>query len=73
MIRPDYQLKLNWDYTWQMDRPHFHEDIEILLSLSGSGSFLLGNEIYPLQEGTLFIISEGTLHKCITSQSYKRY
>ena len=68
-----YQLRLNWDNSWHMDRPHFHEDAEILLCLSEGGDFFIDNELYPLHWGALFLIGEATLHKSIASESYKRY
>ena len=58
---------------WQMHRLHFHEDVEVLLSLSSSGDFFIENELYPLRRGTLFLLREATLHKSVASASYKRY
>ena len=68
-----YQMRLSWDNSWHMDRPHFHEDIEILLCLSEGGDFFIENELYPLHWGALFLIGEATLHKSTASESYKRY
>ena len=70
---PKYQVKLNRDDNWHMDRPHFHEDIEILLSLSDGGDFFIENELYPLSWGELFLIGDATLHKSFSRQSYRRY
>ena len=39
-----YQMRLSWDNSWHMDRPHFHEDIEILLCLSEGGDFFIEND-----------------------------
>jgi AraC-like DNA-binding protein len=58
---------------WQMHRLHFHEDVEILLSLSGSGSFFIEDEFYPLQRGALFLFREATLHKSVVNDPYTRY
>jgi AraC-like DNA-binding protein len=62
---------------WRMHRLHFHEDVEILLSLSSSGDFFIENELYPLQRGALFLLREATLHKSVANDSsnasYKRY
>lgn len=68
-----YQMRLSWDNSWHMDRPHFHEDVEILLCLSEGGDFFIENELYPLHWGALFLIGEATLHKSTASESYKRY
>ena len=56
-----------------MDRPHFHEDMEALLCLCDCGDFFIGNELYPLRRGTLFLISEATLHRSIAKGAYERY
>jgi AraC-like DNA-binding protein len=58
---------------WQMHRLHFHEDVEILLSLSGSGSFFVEDEFYPLRRGALFLFREATLHKSVVDDPYTRY
>lgn len=73
MIQPKYQLRLQRHETWQMDRPHFHEDVEILLSLSDGGDFFIENELYALRHGALFLLNESTLHKSIANEAYKRY
>jgi hypothetical protein len=41
VFQPKYQLHFNSDDMWQMHRLHFHEDVEILLSLSSSGDFFI--------------------------------
>ena len=33
---------------------HIHECFEIFLSLSGEGSFFVGDQAYPLSVGTIF-------------------
>ncbi len=73
MNNAKYQMRLNWDDSWHMDRPHFHEDVEILLCLSEGGDFFIENELYPMHWGALFLLGEATLHKSTASESYKRY
>lgn len=73
MYHVDYQLRLNWNETWRMDHPHFHESIEILLSLSDGGDFFIDNNLYQIQNGSLFILKEATIHKSILEEKYKRY
>jgi AraC-like DNA-binding protein len=73
VFQPKYQLRFNRDDMWRMHRLHFHEDVEILLSLSSSGDFFIENELYPLQRGALFLLREATLHKSVANASYKRY
>jgi AraC-like DNA-binding protein len=73
VLQPKYQLRFNRDDVWQMHRLHFHEDVEILLSLSGSGSFFIEDEFYPLRRGALFLFREATLHKSVVNEPYTRY
>jgi AraC-like DNA-binding protein len=72
-FQPKYRLYFNRDDIWRMHRLHFHEDVEILLCLSGSGNFFIENELYPLQRGALFLLREATLHGSVANAFYKRY
>jgi hypothetical protein len=56
-----------------MKKPHFHEDVEILLSLHARGEFFIGNELFPIREGSLFLFSGGTIHKSMAENNYLRY
>lgn len=73
MYNIDFQLHLNWNKSWRMDHPHFHENVEILLSLSDGGEFFIENKLYQIQKGSLFILKEATIHKSILEKKYKRY
>lgn len=73
MLCPQYAAKFSHNDAWKMDRPHFHEDIEILLSLTAGGDYFVGRELYPIQEGSLFVFPEATLHKSNTQSAYQRY
>ncbi|MDR3311990.1 MAG: AraC family transcriptional regulator [Spirochaetaceae bacterium] len=73
MVQPKYHLSLNRDTDWRMNKPHFHEDIEILLSLSSGGEFFIENELYPINENSLFLFNEVTIHKSIARSPYARY
>lgn len=73
MLQLQYQLRLSQDNSWHMDRPHFHEEIEILLPLSEGDNLFVENELYPLRKGELFVLDAGTLHKTISSNPYQRY
>ena len=68
-----YQVKKSIDDSWHMDRPHFHEDVEILLCLSDGGNFFIDNKLYPLKSGSLFLINEAVLHRSTANNSYERY
>lgn len=73
MVAAKYQLKLSRDDTWHMDRPHFHENMEILLCLSDSGDFFIGNQLFALKRGSLFLISDATIHRSIAKTAHERY
>lgn len=71
----DYEIKLNSDNEWYMHKHHFHENYEILLSLSDAGSLFAESHLYPLNRGTLLILKNTTLHKTIANKCdlYERY
>ncbi|MGL6201159.1 MAG: helix-turn-helix transcriptional regulator [Lachnospiraceae bacterium] len=73
MYKIDYHLHLNTNEKWNMKHPHFHESIEILLSLSDGGKFLINHKLYQIQKGSLFILKGTEIHKSIVEKDYKRY
>lgn len=73
MIPAKFHTKLSRDDSWRMDRPHFHEDVEILLCLRDCGDFFIGTELFELRRGALFLISEATIHRSIAKSLYERY
>ena len=73
MHNVNFNLKLSCDNSWHMDRPHFHEDIEVVLCLSDGGNFFINNKLYPLKSGRLFLINEAVLHRSIADSDYRRY
>lgn len=70
-----YNVTLNTDSRWSMSKHHFHDEFEILLSLSDAGHVFIEDKIYPLKKGTLLLIKDTTLHKTIveSSHTYERY
>lgn len=56
MIKCHYEIHISKNDTYSMDRPHFHEDIEIVLCIAGEGVFFLEPEVFPLYRGQLFLI-----------------
>ncbi len=73
---PDFTISLNQDETWRMDRLHFHESVELLLSLSDGGDFFIGQDMYPIQKNMLFLLDSAVLHRTVherTDQPYRRY
>ena len=54
-----------------MDRPHFHEEVEIVVCVSGEGIFFLGSEIFPLKRGQIFLIGSSHLHRSVANEEYR--
>lgn len=71
MIRSKYIIHSNRKDTFSLNRPHFHEDVEITLCIAGEGVFFLEPEVYPLHRGQLFLIVPGTLHRSAADDSYR--
>ena len=60
--------------TWKMDRYHFHEQYEILLSLSENADMFVTDRCYPLQYGSLILLSPAVLHRSVSQdEHYNRY
>lgn len=70
-----FQLDFNEDSLWQMQRPHFHDSLEVLLCLSDGVDFFLEQAVYHLHRGTLVFITEGGIHRSFSTQpeTYQRY
>ncbi len=71
----NYELKLNHDNEWHMQQHHFHENYEILLSLTDAGHCFSESNLYPLNRGTLLLLKDTVLHRTIADncKSYQRY
>lgn len=70
-----YEITLNVDNDWKMNRHHFHDEFEILLSLSDAGHVFIEDKVYPLRKGSLLLIKDTILHRTIvdSSNTYERY
>ena len=71
-----FKVFLNIDVNWEMKRNHFHDDVEILLSLTEAGNFFLNQNSYALQRGSLMVIDDKTMHRSfstISNCNYERY
>lgn len=59
---------------WNMGHYHFHEQYEILLSLSENTQMFVTDRCYPMQYGSLILLSPAILHRSVAeSQQYNRY
>lgn len=71
MIQSQYEIHISKNDTYSMDRPHFHEDIEIVFCTSGEGVFFLEPEVFPLFRGQLFLIDSSILHRSVANEEYR--
>lgn len=71
MIQCQYEVHISKNDTYSMDRPHFHEDIEIVLCIAGEGVFFLEPEVFPLYRGQLFLIDSSILHRSVANEEYR--
>ena len=71
----DYIIEYRTDLSWKMDHYHFHDMFEIYFSLSNDAKFFVGNAIYEVFRGSLFVFNDMDLHRSIATenQTYKRY
>ena len=71
MLQCQYEVHISKNDTYSVDKPHFHEDIEITLCVAGEGAFYLGAEVYPLHRGQLFLIDSSVLHRSAANEEYR--
>ena len=69
----EFHVRLKQNDSWSMSRLHFHDYYELMLPLTSSGSIFVKDQIYPLQRGHLYLISENTLHRTIANGFHSRY
>ncbi|MBQ3134329.1 MAG: helix-turn-helix domain-containing protein [Oscillospiraceae bacterium] len=69
----EFRVRLKQNDSWSMSRLHFHDYYELMLPLTSSGSIFVKDQIYPLQRGHLYLISENTLHRTIANGFHSRY
>ena len=69
MLTDSVQFK---HYTRQKEyqrTPHFHDVNELLFSLNDDSTMLINQHTYHLQEGSLVLIPQGTLHQKFNNNS----
>lgn len=54
---------------------HVHECCEVFFNISGGKSYLIGDRVYEVDEGDLFIINQFEAHKitCLENEAFKRF
>ncbi|MCR4443062.1 MAG: AraC family transcriptional regulator [Peptococcaceae bacterium] len=70
-----FLINRNANIGWNMKKYHFHDFYEINYSLSDNVNFFVGDRIYPVQRGTLFVFNTMDLHRSVSSDGavYERY
>lgn len=48
---------------WLENKFHFHDSLEILLTMSEGECFFVRNKIYPITRGSLFVLTPDDLHR----------
>ena len=71
MLQCQYEAHISKNDTYSTDKPHFHEDIEIVLCIAGEGVFFIGSEVFPLFRGQLFLIDSSVLHRSVANEEYR--
>lgn len=59
----DFSVRRSIDRFWWMEQFHFHDQYEILLSLTDNGQFFLRDRRYQLSKGSLLLLPPGELHR----------
>ncbi|MDR2908929.1 MAG: AraC family transcriptional regulator [Oscillospiraceae bacterium] len=62
-----YTVEFNRDDWWDMERFHFHDHYEILLSLTGSGRFWADRNGFDMRRGSLILLPPNVLHRSCAS------
>ena len=61
----DFELDHHRDITYPAVEPHYHEFYELLYFISGHVDYIIGDEIYHLQNDDLLIIPPNVMHNPI--------
>ena len=77
----DYATKSKTYGAFYSEKPdadtnvHVHECCEVFFNVSGGKSYLIGDRVYEVEDGDLFIINQFEAHKiiCLENSPFKRY
>ena len=58
---------------WNRLNLHFHEEQEVLMTLSEGGTMYINNSVYPISRGSLFVISNTDFHRSVGSNKDEPY
>ena len=74
-MKNDYDVQLKEDYSWKMNRLHFHASYEVTLVISGTGEIFVDSKTYHMKRGVLMLLNNAEIHRSISLDGvlYKRY
>ena len=63
-------MKINFfsKESFEANKFHFHDELEILLILSEGSHFFIRNIVYPLSRGSLFILNNTDIHRSVAKE-----
>ncbi len=68
-------MDLDFEATFLTDTPpklnltHFHDAIEVLVCVNGSGNIFVEKRLYPLRPGTMIVMGDSVMHRCFDLSS----
>lgn len=74
-INTDFTTEYKVDTEWSTADFHSHDVFEVYYSMSDGIKFFIGDKVYPVEKGDIFIFNHLDLHKCMVpaNTTYKRY
>ena len=71
----DYVAYKRTSEQWNMRHYHFHEEYEVLLSLSENAEMFVTDRKYPLRYGSMLLLPSAVLHRSVglKERQYNRY
>lgn len=62
-------------HNWKMSKYHFHKEYEVILFISDGASISIGNRVYDVKSGDLFLINNQEYHKTegVRGKEYRRF
>lgn len=62
-------------HSWEMQGYHFHKEYEVILFMCDGATIAIGNRVYTVNKGDLFLINNREYHKTtgVEGQEYRRF
>ena len=70
-----FDIRLNEDYEWRMNRFHFHDSYEITIVFEGHGEMGIETKTFKMKKGVVILLGNSQIHrsKVDSNTVYKRY